>query len=155
MTGLGYLSQKPQYVRSNCEERNGIQWQLGRKQDPRRLPATKRYVSEHQRSSDRTQHHAERLFLLAPTGCTWPRATSGGKTSAVCNRCEAVIRSHNPNITPRSIATFGLSHVAASFHPNAWHQPQAPARHVSEFSGHTVEGPANFHAWSALGFVAH
>lgn len=86
---------------------------------------------------------------------SWPTAGTQARILNARCRCEAVIRSHNPNITPRSIATFGLSHVAASFHPNAWHQPQAPARHVSEFSGHTVEGPANFHAWSALGFVAH
>jgi len=42
----------------------------------------------------------------------------------VGNRCETVIWLHNPNVTSRLISTFGLSNVAASFHPNARHQPQ-------------------------------
>lgn len=38
------------------------------------------------------------------------------------NRCETVIWLHKPNVTSRSMSTFGLIHAAASFHPNARQQ---------------------------------
>lgn len=67
----------------------------------------------------------ESLLSSAATGRSWPRPVTQRQRMTGCNRCEAVVRSYNPNITPRSISTVGLSHVAASFHPNARHQHQS------------------------------